>query len=590
MKPNIQYIPYRQTGEPDRTAAIAPVQVDISSRSQQEQSLIRELSAAADSMNPIFRNQFCKDTEDIIDVLTSLSTSLPETEREAVRQYLTILTLQNSPWSFLPRKNHLLGIERETLREAARKVGEEQRLAAIEPYLFYGVPLPDKAMFYPESLTDKDLEALGSEAKRINTRIIENGDTTPHIILNEHYYRGACEEAVQHLKKARQLTDSVSFRLYLDAKIEELNSGSEEARRLADYHWIRHDSPIDIVISTAIEVYLDNWKNQKGTAGAVVMVENPAYRDFLRKLLSRVQDMERHAPWRWRRDTIAEESLPKLKYVDVINWSGEYISSPMTVLAQSLPNDEWIGKNIGTVNMVYVNTSRAVFDIQSKPQTKEFFPSSVYRDIADMIFDGNILHSALHEIGHTTGRQDPDHQGQPSNYFQNEYSALEETRAELFGMWAADFLRDRDIISEEQCRSSHYHMLLSMVTGLRFEPVQAHNIARNIIFHYLVEKKAIVPGTEQEKRVFSLDLETLTPAVEELLGRIGNLKASGDKEAFVSLRKKYCFTDPLREEIDRRMRGFSLGTGLIFPDLTGDGSYPDFDRQPKFIQRYRFGS
>ena len=127
-----------------------------------------------------------------------------------------------------------------------------------------------------------------------------------------------------------------------------------------------------------------------------------------------------------------------------------------------------MGKHIGTVNMVYVNTSRALFETKMKPISEDIFPEPIFRQIGDDLFDGNNLHAALHEIGHTTGSQDPEHQGQPSSFFQSEYSALEESRAELFGLWAAEFLGTKNIISEEQCRTSRYSMVLSLITGLSY--------------------------------------------------------------------------------------------------------------------------
>ena len=589
MKPENMYIPYTRTGEPDHTAAVTAVETDTASLSDRERALLACLSAAADTMNAVYRDQCCSDTEDIIDMLTTLSPYTTKTEQAVIENYMIILDLQNCPWSFIPRKNHLLDLAPDILRKAAEKAGQTEKLKALEHYLYSETPFPDRAMFYPEELSEKDLKELGEEGTRINTRILAGDGGTFSCVLNEDYYREACREAMGHLKKARDLTDNISFRLYLDAKIEELAGGSEEARRLADYHWIHHDNPIDIVISTAIEVYLDNWKNQKGAAGAAVMLENASYREFLDRILALVPDMEKRAPWKWRRETIDKGTLPKLKYVDVINWSGDYISSPMTVLAQSLPNDEWVGKNIGTVNMVYLNTSRASFDIRMKPLCMEVFPEKICHETVDALFEGHTLHSTLHEIGHTTGRQDPDHQGQPSSFFQKDYSALEESRAELFGMWASDFLAEEGVISGELRNASHNAMLLSMITALRFEPVQAHNIARNIIFHFLTEKKVIRAESERDITVFSLDFDGLGPAVETLLGTLGDIKASGDKDAFTELKKTYCYTDPLKEDIENRMKTIPLGTGFIFPDPADGESYPDFTRQPKFRKKYRFG-
>jgi hypothetical protein len=64
--------------------------------------------------------------------------------------------------------------------------------------------------------------------------------------------------------------------------------------------------------------------------------------------------------------------LPRLKFVDVITWSGDYVGSPMTTLAQSLPNDEWIVQTYGAVNMVYVNASRLALQVSGRLVPQRF--------------------------------------------------------------------------------------------------------------------------------------------------------------------------------------------------------------------------
>ncbi len=262
----------------------------------------------------------------------------------------------------------------------------------------------------------------------MNALVKRNADGALVLKLNEEEFRECCIQAADYLKKARGCTDDIPFRLYLDAKIEELRTGTDEARRIADYFWIRHDHTIDIVISSAIEVYLDNWKNLKGSAAACVTLENTRAEEMLKQVLCFVPEMELSAPWKNRRHEIDPEALPKLKFVDIVLWTGDYVFSPMTILAQSLPNNEWICKNIGTVNMVYVNTTEALFRAGGFLIPKEFFAKAAFDRFGNDLLEAQLLLCALHEIGHTTGCQDPDHQGEPSHYFDAEYSWLEEIR------------------------------------------------------------------------------------------------------------------------------------------------------------------
>ncbi len=588
--PDIVFVPYRQPDEPPRRAGIAPVAFDLSGYSDHEIQLLGHLVAAAETMNAVFREQVTSVTCELAGLLDRLVEAATGKLKEDLSNYRTLLHLQNGPWSFLPRKNHILSSNREQVAELAEQIGFKETFQHVQTYLFDFVPLPDKANFYPEDLTEDELASLGETGRQVNTMIYRKNDGTLGVQTNEEMFRDACQEAIGHLRKARALSDNISFQIYLDAKIEELNTGSEEARRLADYHWVRHNSPFDIILSTAIEVYLDNWKNFKGAASGNVTVINRDAEVLLQKIVAQVPSLEANAPWDWRREEIDPEALPRLKFVDVACWTGDYVTGPMTTIAQSLPNDEWVGKNVGTVNMVYGNTGRAVHSISGTMIANEFLPKSAVEALGEKIFDAGQLHSALHEIGHTTGRQDPDHPGEPRDYLEAEYSALEETRAELFGMWAAERIGEAGIVEPAMVQASHYSMLLSMITSLKFEPNQAHTQARTMMWHYFDERGAITRQEEDGRIRFGLDFDKLGQVIEDMLRTVANIKAAGDKAAAMALKEKYCYTDPLKPEIEERTKQAPLGRGLIFPEFvkendryTGELRYPAFIDQQKFM-------
>lgn len=587
---DIRYVPYTQPGEPRRKAGIVPAHFPPADRLTDRQlELIRHLSAAADVMNDLFRRQFCRDTEKLFSLLRRLQPYLSAETNTAVEEYLTVLTMQNGPWSMLPRKNHLLQADRGELQEAARNAGQEEELRNLERYLFSAVPMPGKAEFYPEDLSEEEYQAMDPAAGEVNTALIRDEQGRPRALRNEELYREHCRRAVEHLRKARTYADDPDFVIYLDAKIEELTTGSPEARRIADYHWIKHDSPVDIILSTALEVYLDDWRNVKGAACGLVAVKDPSRDELLSRLKEAVPELERSAPWTWRRENIDPASLPKIKFVDVYNWTGDYITMPATVLAQSLPNDEWVGKHIGTVNMVYSNTGEARHALTGRLWQQEFLPSEAAEEYESLMYEGGQLHSVLHEIGHTTGRQDPDHPGRPADYLQSEYSAIEEARAELFGMWSAEEVKKQGIVDEKSVKASHYHMLIALISALKFEPEQAHNKARNMIFHRLLEDGAIVQRQEGGKSVFDFDFERLSDSVGSMLAEVADIKAAGDKEGAQRLRERFCFVDPRREEIEQRTAGFPQGTAIRFPrfterdgKLTGELQWPEYVEQAKF--------
>lgn len=590
---SIQLIPYQQTDESPRKAALARVEFSLAGLSEEDIQVLGHLSDAVDLINPIYRDQFDPLTPVIERVVTKLASVASAAQQDQLTNYLTILNLQNSPYSLLPRKNHLLGLTRDEALDLVKTAGGgdlARDFETVAHYFFDDLALPDRAGMYPPDMTEDDWKALGEEANVVNASFERrNGKIVGR--LNEEKYAATLKPVIEHLVAARDLTKHAGLRLYLDSKIEELRFGTTEARRLADYMWIKADSPIDLILSSALEVYLDNWKNARGEAAGAVLTENKEAQTLLSSLVDRLPGLEATAPWKHRKVIVDKSKLPHLRFVDVLNWSGDYVNSPMTIIAQSLPNDHWVVDNVGSVNVVYRNTGKAIYSLSGEMIAKEFLPKDVIDKYGPLMFEATQIHSALHELGHTTGALAPEHAGKEArDLLEAEYSPLEEARAELFGMWAMPQMARDGLFSMQTAEAGHYGMVISMVGGLRFKPEQAHVKARNLMWHYFKQNGGVEEVQEDGKKKFRLVFPRLDELVAELLGIVGNTKASGDKNAAAKLRETYCFVDPMREDIEQRMASFPLGRGLIFPRIKRDGSrylpelaYPEsFNAQERY--------
>jgi len=591
---SIEFIPYQQEGEPARKAGFTQVDLDLSAMSSTDLQIIGHLVDAVNLMNPIFSHQIDVRTAVLRRLMDQLIEVADGETLTRLAHYREILNLQNSPFSTLPRKNHLLDVPPDELKALARQAGAdaEKDLEAVGDILTSGFELPSTANFYPGDISETEYESLGDAASIVNSRVVRDTDGSLQVILNETGYQEALQPVLAHLRAARDLVEDPDLKVYLDAKILEMETGQTEARRLADFMWVKHRSPIDVVISTALEVYYDDYKNARGAATGGVYVLNKAAEELLEAIVERVPEYERTAPWTYKNDKVNLSRLPTLKFVDVLAWAGDYIGSPNTTIAQSLPNDQWVVKNVGAVNMVFLNTGRAAHRISGKLYAEEFLTAEAFAEKKDILFDSSQLHSALHEIGHSTGAMAPDHRsGQPSDYLKAEYSGLEEARAELFGLWATRLLVDDGVITARQEEACFDSMLLTMLSALRFEPVQAHTKARNAIFHYFEEFGAIERVEQDGRTRFSVQYEKAHNAAAAMLKLVADLRSTGDYEGTVAWREQYIYTDPMRPELEQRTLDFPLGRGLIFPTLkkegeayTGDIEYPErFSLQDRFL-------
>jgi len=589
----VNTVPYRQEGEPEKHAAILRVAFDLDGLSPDEIQVLGHLVEATDAINPVYRDQIEPRTFVVRRLIRRLIAVSRDGEREKLEAYQTVLDLHNNPFASLPRKNHLLDLPQQTVRALASSAGEDawRDFEEVHSLLFTGQTHSDKANFYPADFAEDEFIGLGAEATRVNSSVVRQSDGRPQVILNEVRYRMALQPALAHLRAAREHAQHIGLRAYLDAKIVEIESGSAESRRVADYIWFHNDSPIDVVISTALEVYLDGFKNARGSATGGVYRTDPRLEKLLAAIVERVPRLEAEAPWTYKKEDVRLERLPKLKFVEVLAWTGDYIYGPGTTLAQSLPNDEWVRQHVGSVNMVYVNTTRALYQGGGLLPSEEFLPRAEHNRVQDVLFDAYQLCSAMHEIGHSCGRMDPDHMsGQPTDYLQEEYSYVEELRAELFSLWALEILVDDGLIDEHMAQAAYDSMLLAMLRSLKFDPAQAHNKARNLMFHSF-ERDGVLGRVEEAGRTrFSLDRLQARGAVAELLKTVADLRAAGDKAGAIQLRTENIYPDPLRPEFEARTAHHPVGAGLLFPRLRlHDGRYlPElvypgaFSDQPKF--------
>ena len=301
------------------------------------------------------------------------------------------------------------------------------------------------------------------------------------------------------------------------------------------------------MISTGLEVYLDGYRNARGAATGGVYLRNRSADALLKTIVAQVPHLEAHGALDASPDR--RRPLDAARSSSSSTWSpgpGDYVGGPMTTLAQSLPNDEWIVQAYGAVNMVYVNTSRLVL-VHSGRLAADRFLTRTRRAARPVqaLFDAYTMHTALHEIGHSTGRMDPAHaEGQPRDYLQEEYSWLEETRAELFGLWALRPLTEAGVFDPAVEQAGYDGMLLTMLGALKYEPLQAHVRARNAIFHYAEAQGALRRVTEDGQLRFEVVPEKMRLTVIEMLRTIADLRAAGDKPGAVRFREEY--VSPIR--------------------------------------------
>lgn len=221
-----------------------------------------------------------------------------------------------------------------------------------------------------------------------------------------------------------------------------------------------------------------------------------------------------------------------------------------------------------------------------------FVDSSVYAAHASHLLHLTYQRIAIHEIGHGTG----DHitKDEPRHIFEKEYSTMEEGRAELFAMWEFEDFMKRGWMTKADVETSYYIMLTDMFGAMEMKPF-SHTGARQMMFSYLRSKHAI---ERRKNGNFSINMDTIRPAVTAMLKKIGNIRATGDTKEFASFKAELLESPGFiaeQKEISGAFSTLPLGMGLIFPSFEqqSDGGYSEnlvyperFSHQPRTLGHF----
>ncbi|MBW2988267.1 hypothetical protein DRJ48_01645 [Candidatus Woesearchaeota archaeon] len=561
--PEIRQIPYKLSDGQEKEAVVLPVQVNLKGLSPLELKVLRHLSEAVDGINPIYAQQQDHRVMPLLNAVLKFAEQLSGEQSQMVRDYATLLAARAGIYDIFG-KSYVFPIPRDKLPKNCQILEFEE--------ILWGAPAPEPGRaLYPPGVSKKDVEALKQHRDTVNSTVVRSADGKLVAILNEERFKEVLKPVISALRKARDTANDPNLKSYIDAKIDELESGTKEARRASDLAWLENNSGIDFTLGTGVETYLDKLMGWRGAALGAVLVINQEYEQFANALLGLMDVFESEAPWLYKK-RVNRDNLPRLRFVDVLNWAGFYNVFPSVVVAQSLPNDKEVVDKYGSVNLIFCNINLAISRVSSEKWAELFFVPSEVSGILGVMPSIGLKMTALHELGHTTGRVL--YKKEPHTHFGDKYAIMEEARAELFSMGALSMLVEEGLITEEEKIAGYYSMLESLLSALRFPPID-HSGARNIMFHYFLEQGAVRKVKHKGKVRFVVDPARMEEAIPELLGYIGNIKALGWVDAVDSLVARYVSTSR-RAWITKATADLPLGRALIFPEVLSNGQtrYP----------------
>ena len=582
-----------------------------------EKALIWHLYRAAVAGRDIYYDQRYEHNLLMRDVLEEIITHPenvdPQTLSE-IQRYTKLFWINTGPYNNLTARKFILKCTPEafaTAVEEAQKGGARLPLKAgetlpaflkrlhpmffdlkFEPVVTNKTPgkgkdiLTESANNLYVGVTMKDLESF-EEKHPLNSRLVkQDGKLTEEVYRVGGKYDTQIRAIVEHLNAAIPYATEPMANA-LRALVKFYQTGETSDRAAYDIAWVQDkDSPVD-TINGFIEVYMDS-RGMKGSWEALVFYVNPEKTAEIRKLAADAQWFEDRMPWdpSYRKQGVTGITA---NAIDVVVEAGD--SAPITPVGINLPNDQHIREKYGSKSVSLSNVNDAYDRSTSAEFRKEFAwtPEEAARAEKWSSVAGELTTNMHEVIGHASGRISEKLKGSPQTALKEQYSALEESRADLVALYFLPDAKlaeiglveakdhDEIVMAEYEGYTRNALVQLRRVReGTQIEEDHMRN--RQMIVRWLMSNSKAIDVREREGKTYfvMIDAKAFQEGVGRLLAEVQRIKSEGDYEAALKLFETYGvhFDARLRDEVVARVDRLKMPsyTGFVQPRLTATTS------------------
>ena len=419
--------------------------------------------------------------------------------------------------------------------------GPWSRLDNNEPFIG-GVPggKPSHANFYPDDITKNEFDSWlnglpGSDKEKATGYFYTIRRDANGKLMSVPYseeYRAFLEPAGQLLRQAASLTTNQTLKEFLSKRADAFASNDYYA---SDVAWMDLKGPIDVTIGP-YETYEDELFGYKAAFEAYVTLTDAEESAKLQKFAQHLQELENNLPLdaRYRNPKLGA-SAP-MRVVNEVFASGEGNNGVQTA-AFNLPNDERVVKEKGSARIMLKNVQDAKFSKVLIPISRVVLSPAQQRAVS---FDSFFTHILMHELMHGLGPHNIIVGGQATTVrlqLKELYSAIEEAKADVTGLWALQYLLDKGVIAKQMQRTLYTTYLASMFRSVRFGLTESHARGVAMQFNYFTDEGAIKFDARTGK--FSIDDTKIREAVRKLTQELLTLEAEGSYDKAKALLDKY---------------------------------------------------
>ena len=577
-----------------------------------EKTLVWHLYQAAIAGRDIYYDQRHRHNLAIRHLLEQILTyakGVPAETLAELTRYTKLFWINTGPYNNLTARKFLLDLDRQRMIEAAEIAainGADFALAAgetvaqrierfarmffdpdFEPMVTNKTPgegldiLAGSANNLYDGVTMADLEGF-TERNQLNSRLAKrDGQLVEEVYKVGGMYDAQIRRIVGHLNDAIPFAPEPLARA-LAALVRFYETGDDADRQAFDIAWVQNrDSSVD-TMNGFTEVYMDS-RGMKGAWEGLVYYVNHEKTDKIRALATHAQWFEDHLPIAGSYRKAKVQGVSAMA-IEVVIEAGD--SGPITPIGVNLPNDQRIREKHGSKSVSLSNVLDAYERALPDAFRHEFAWDSAEVERAKRwgAFAGELT-TEIHEVlGHGSGRMADHIEVTPQDLLKEQYSALEESRADLvalyfvadpqlaaIGLVAADEQQAVVQTEYEAYARNALVQLRRVRVGSQLEEDHMRN--RQAIVHWLLANtKAIDVRRRDDKTYFVVaDCDAFRGGVARLLAEVQRIKSEGDYTAAKELFETYGvhFDPDMRDEVVARVDHLKLPsyTGFVMPKL-----------------------
>jgi dipeptidyl-peptidase-3 len=608
-------------------AAVVQLYADgFANLSRGDKTLVWHLYLAAIAGRDIYYDQRYRHNLAMRDILEEILTHAdgiaPETLHELTR-YTKLFWINTGPYNNLTARKFVLGMALDELVSAAEialRNGARFRLAEGEPLrthieryapMFFDATvdamvtcktpgegrdlLRASANNLYADVIMADLEEF-NERHALNSRLVRrDGQLVEEVYRIGGLYDPELRNIVRHLNDAlpyapRGLANA------LRALIRWYTTGDDADREAFDIAWVQNLESVVDTMNGFIEVYLDA-RGMKGAWQGVVYYVNHEKTDRIRRLADNAQWFEEHLPIEgaFKKPNVQGISA---RAIEVVFESGD--CGPVTPIGVNLPNDQRIREQYGSKSVSLSNVMEAYELSQPESFRHEFAWDEGEIERAKRFGAlASELTTDIHEVlGHGSGRMAAHVVAQPQELLKEQYSALEETRADLVALY---FVADPQMVvlglvtaedHNDLVRAEYEAYARNALVQLRrvregTQLEEDHMRNRQAIVRWLMANTTAIDARSRDGKTYyvMVDAAAFRGGVARLLAEVQRIKSAGDYPAAKALFETHGvhFDPTLRDEIVARVDRLKLPsyTGFVMPKLQAvygsDGSITEVE-------------